>query len=89
MKSKPYTISPDLAPEIVIETYKNNTNNEIVSGAKPGPNKNMSSVIISATSSSYFYSFRLANLKPHFVVPSATDYIKTIAGKFCLNNIFS
>ena len=79
-KSKLYTITPDLAPEIVIETYSNNEK-KVVSGAKPGPNKHLPSVLISATSSSYFYSFRLANLKPHFVVPSASEYIKDIAGK--------
>ena len=35
-KAKPYTIQPDVSPEIVIETWKN-SDNKIVSGAKEGP----------------------------------------------------
>ena len=80
-KSKPYCIPPHLSPEIVIETFKDKETNEIVSGAKPSPSKYMSSTLISATTSIYFYSFGLANLKPHFVTPSATEYIQKIAGK--------
>ena len=71
----------NLSPEIVIETFKDKETNDIVSGAKPSPGKYMSSALICATTSNYFYSFGLANLKPHFVTPSAIEYIQKIAGK--------
>jgi len=79
--AKLYTIKPSISPEIVIETWRNN-DNMIVCGATVGKKRHLLSILFSATSSRYMYSFKSANLKPHYLLRSSCEKIKEVAGKY-------